>query len=71
MPRYGRLFLIWNLNRQILCEKRKSILLKYTLVRKFQTGCPAISGPSNCLAILSNVSHDHKEATSGGKIPRL
>jgi hypothetical protein len=30
-----------------------------------------MSGPSNCLATLSNVSLDHNEAISGGKTPRL
>jgi len=43
----------------------------FTFVLRFQTGWPATSGPSNCLATLSNVSLDHNDAISGGKTPRL
>ena len=36
------------------------ILVKLTLVLRFQTGCPAISGPTICSATFNSFSSDHK-----------
>lgn len=69
MPWYCGLLLIWYLKDTII--KYSKVSFSFTFVLKFQTGCPAISVPSNCFAILSNTSLDHSDAISGGKTPFL